>query len=57
MYDTTTLPRPAANPNPVLVDIAGVRQAYHKGDKDLLVLAREFGARIVTADIFLERLV
>jgi NitT/TauT family transport system ATP-binding protein len=38
MYDATTLPRPAANTNPVLVDIAGVRQAYHKGDNDLLVL-------------------
>ncbi|WP_395683110.1 nitrate/sulfonate/bicarbonate ABC transporter ATP-binding protein, partial [Inquilinus sp.] len=24
--------------NPVLIDIAGVRQAYHKGDNDLLVL-------------------
>lgn len=29
----------AANDNPVLIDIAGVRQAYHKGDSaDLLVL-------------------
>jgi NitT/TauT family transport system ATP-binding protein len=27
-----------ANDRPVLIDIAGVRQAYHKGDNDLLVL-------------------
>jgi NitT/TauT family transport system ATP-binding protein len=29
---------PIANDTPVLIDIAGVRQAYHKGDNDLLVL-------------------
>ncbi|MGK9165113.1 nitrate/sulfonate/bicarbonate ABC transporter ATP-binding protein [Inquilinus limosus] len=41
MFDTTLL-RPIAKPandTPVLVDLAGVRQAYHKGDNaDLLVL-------------------
>ncbi|MGK9234349.1 nitrate/sulfonate/bicarbonate ABC transporter ATP-binding protein [Inquilinus limosus] len=41
MFDTTLL-RPTAKPandNPILIDVAGVRQAYHKGDNaDLLVL-------------------
>ncbi|WP_051247698.1 AAA-associated domain-containing protein [Inquilinus limosus] len=41
MFDTTLL-RPTAKPandNPILIDVAGVRQAYHKSDNaDLLVL-------------------